>query len=257
MSSGEVNGKTVEEVRDFIHDRYEGTVYEERGIPPKTVFCLAEIRFQPEDYDGPQRYCVSYATQRADDPKEKEDFAPKCRHHGGASVTGDDVEYPDSLAEVSLTNLKHGMYASDEHLKQDFTEEDQKLYDFIMSWAETYGIEKEEDPAQYDLLQQLAVERVRAARSSKYLLEEGETDDTPVFDSQGNPYEREDVSNALSETHQRQRKLIVRIMKEMGLTPKERSRMDADSREASATEEIAEVAKSALNSEEGSYDPTT
>lgn len=256
MSSGEVDGKPAEEAEEAIREKYRGTVHEENGIPRGVVFCLAEIKKQPDDYDGPTRYCTHYCFQREDNPTDPDGFAPRCRLHGGKCLTGDDVEYPEEIFDSSDPyNLKHGMYASDEHLKEDFSDKDQELYDFIMSWADSYGIDREADPAQYDMLQQLAVERVRSARSAKYLLSEGETDDTPVFDNEGRVYEREQTSHALSEEHQRQRKLILKIMKEMGLTPKERSKMDTDQREASAAEDIASLASEALNSGDGSYNP--
>jgi hypothetical protein len=256
MSSGEVNGKTAENVSEYIEENYVGTVHEKNGIPPKAVFCLAEINKQPDDYDGPQRYCVSYSTQRAENPTEPEDFSPKCRLHGGESLTGDDVTYAEEHFESSYPpNFKHGMYSTDEHLLQFLDEKEKKLYDRIMSWAEVYGFEEEDDPASYQMLRTLAIEEVRKAKSAEYLLEEGETDDSPVFDSQGNLHEREDTTNALSEEHQKQVKLTLRLMKELGITPKERSKMDTEEREASATEDIAEIAKAALDSDSGSYDP--
>jgi phage terminase small subunit len=124
-----------------------------------------------------------------------------------------------------------------------------------MSWADAYGIDEETHPGDYDILQQLAVERVRSERSADYLLDESETQDSPVFDGQGNLVEREDVSNTLTEVHQRQRKLILKMMKELGITPKARSRMDKEEADTNASEALASIASDALSSDKGEYNP--
>jgi hypothetical protein len=255
MSSDSLTGRTVENLEEEAQTFYEESKYADRGFTFEEVYCLGEIRQQPDDYDGPQRYCFRYSIQKVDNPTEKDHIRPRCKFHGGACVHTEGTEKHLDPYNDSKKNLKHGMYATDDFLKEHFTEKDQELFDFIMSWGETYGIDSETDPAEYDLLQQLAVERVRGARSAEYLLNESETDSKPVFDGQGNLHEREATSNALSEVHQRQRKLILKIMKEMGLTPKEKSKMDKNEAEASATEALTEVASEALSSDKGSYDP--
>lgn len=256
MSSLELSGRTKSNLEQEAQDFYESSKYAERGFRFEEVYCLGEIRQQPDEYDGPQRYCFRYSIQKVDEPTEVEDIRPRCKFHGGVSNHNPSNQvYLDHSPHGTKKNLKHGMYASDEFLSEHFTDKDQELYDFIMSWADTYGIDEEENPAQYDLLQQLAVERVRSARSAEYLLDESETDDSPVFDGQGNLVERQDESNALSEVHQRQRKLILKIMKEMGLTPKERSKMDKNDAEANASDALADIASEAISSDEGSYDP--
>ena len=147
------------------------------------------------------------------------------------------------------------MYATDEHLESVFTEDDQKLYDFIMSWADSYGWpSKEEDPARYDLLEQAAIARVRVARSSKYILDEGEMDRQEVYDENGNLRVITDA-HGLSEDLRLKQKLILDIMKELGLTPKEASKMNTDEKTASATEQLAAVAAEAvLGDSERSFD---
>lgn len=254
MSSGEVNGRTKEELEAVAKDFYQNSKYNDRGFSFEEVYCLAEIRRQPEDYEGPQRYCVRYCSQKAKEPTEKEDIGPRCKFHGGNNVKLEGAE-ENLTPHETKKNLKHGMYASDDFLKEHFSENDQKLYDFIMSWAEAYGIDREENPGDYDILQQLAVERVRSERSADYLLDESETQESPVFDGQGNLIEREDVSNTLTEVHQRQRKLILKMMKELGITPKARSRMDKEEADTNASEALANIASDALSSDKGEYDP--
>jgi glycosyltransferase involved in cell wall biosynthesis len=249
MAQAEVTGYTVQELAELRHE-YLQTPKAEKGIPFETAYCLTRIGKQPEDYDGPTRYC-SNRVARLDDGGH----AHSCRFHGAnqnADGNNDNLEL--------LAALKHGMYATDEHLKEVFDEDDQKLYDFIMSWADAYGWpSKEEDPARYDLLEQAALGRVRVARSSKYILDEGEMDRQEVYDENGNLRVITDA-HGLSEDLRLKQKLILDIMKELGLTPKEASKMNTDEKTASATEQLAAVAAEAVlgggeDGEEPSFDP--
>jgi len=238
MAQREVTGGTVQELAELKHDYKQSPKYIESGVPFETAYCLTEIGKQPDDYDGPTRYCTKRVA-RTDDGGH----AYTCRFHG--AITSDQAEQ-DNLEKPGIAALKHGMYATDEHLQEVFTDDDQKLYDFIMSWAEAYGWpDKSEDPARYDLLEQLAIERVRAARSERYVLEEGEIQEQEVFDDQGQVHEIED-ENTLTEALRLQRKLILDLMKELGLTPKEQARMGAEESQANAAEQLAEVAAEAV-----------
>lgn len=249
MAQAEVTGYTVQELAELKFE-YQQTPKAEKGIPFDTAYCLPRIGKQPEDYDGPTRYC-SNRVARLDDGGH----AHSCRFHGAnqnADGNNDNLEL--------LANLRHGMYATDEHLESVFTEDDQKLYDFIMSWADAYGWpSKEEDPARYDLLEQAAIARVRVARSSKYILDEGEMDRQEVYDENGQLRVITDA-HGLSEDLRLKQKLILDIMKELGLTPKEASKMNTDEKTASATEQLAAVAAEAVlgggeDGEEPSFDP--
>lgn len=259
MSKMEVCGKLPEGVEEKFKTYYSNWSYAEMGIPAETVFCLAETS-QPDDYDGPTRYCTQTVVQLVDNPESEEDFGPRCKYHGGiVSDEKREQDVPEEFKEFQNSKpsyIKHGLDTMDEHLRELMTDDEEEVYDFIMSWAEAYGFDEEEDPAAYDMVRQLAIERVRSERSAKYILSESETDDKPVFDSQGNLVERQDISNALSEGHQRQRKLIVKMMKELGITPKERSKMDLNDADQSASEALADVAEQALNSDAGEYDPS-
>lgn len=252
----EIRGKTEEELERKAKDYYENVGISD-NIPFEIAYCLTEIpeSRQPEDYEGPQRYCTQWAERNSENAEGPEDFHSSCRMHGGAAPKQDGT--PENIEDLrenhnnKPTYIKHGMYTAEEHLKEHFTEEDQKLFDRVMSWAEAYGFE--EGTPEYDILEQTAVERVRGARSAKYVLEEQETQDSPVFDEEGNIVTHEDAENVLSEEHQRQRKLILKMMKELGLTPKERSNMDLQEAETNASEVVAEIARESL--EEGEYDP--
>ena len=254
MAQAEVTGGTVQDLAELKYEYKQSPKYIDTGVPFETAYCLVTIGKQPEDYDGPTRYCTKRVA-RTDDGGH----AYSCRFHGAntrESIPEENLEKP------GLAALTHGMYATDEHLKEAFTDSDQKLYDFIMSWADAYGWpEKSEDPARYDLLEQLAVARVRAARSEKYVLETGEIEADEIFDSESGEIKEIEQENKLTEAIRLQRKLILDIMKELGLTPKEQNRMGAEESQANAAEQLAEVAAEAVlgspdgESDEPAFDP--
>lgn len=244
MAREELTGKTERgllTLRGQYHNTPKG---QNTDIDFETAYCLTPISNQPEEYEGGQRFCANRAS-RLDDGSH----AASCNFHGGDFQNSGVEENLDKLAPT-----KHGMYSSKEHLKEVFTDDDQKLYDFIMSWADAYDWpSKEEDPSRYDDLETIAVNRVRVARSNKYILEEGELKRQEIYDENGNLYE-DDNQHALSEDIRLKRKLILDIKKELGLTPKARSRMDAEEKGASAAEQIADVASEAVMNG-GDFDP--
>jgi len=246
MAASDITGYTEKELATLEGQYYNTPKWKKTETPFDTAYCLARIGKQPDEYDGPQRYCVK-RTSRLEDGSH----AFTCNFHG--SRTSDDA---DTSQLTPLGNLKHGMYATDDHLEESFEPEDQKLYDFIMSWADAYGWPaKEDDPARYDLLEQVAIERVRVARSEKFILEEGEMDREEIYDENGNP---RTVTNphGLSEDIRLKRKLVLDVMKELGLTPKSKSSMNTDEKTASAAEQLAEVAgEVVLNGSDDGFDP--
>ena len=61
------------------------------------------------------------------------------------------------------------MYAENWRLAEDFSEADDAMFDYILSWANIYGWpDRETDPARYDLLEQFAYDRVRSLRAEEY-----------------------------------------------------------------------------------------
>lgn len=246
MASREITGKTKDGLASLRGWYYNTPKYQNEGTDFDTAYCLSRIGKQPDDYDGPQRYCVNRAA-RTDDGGH----AFTCNFHGARESDDGD---PSGLTPIG--NLKHGMYATDKHLEEVFEPEDQQLYDFIMSWAEAYGWpDKSEDPARYDLLEQVAIERVRVARSEKYILDEGEMDREEIYDENGNP---RTITNphGLSEDIRLKRKLVLDVMKELGLTPKSKNSMTTDEKTASAAEQLAEVAgEVVLSGSDGGFDP--
>lgn len=248
MAQEEITGGTAQDVAELRFKYKDTPKYKKTGVSFDTAYCLTAIGKQPDEYNGPQRYCVNRVSRLEDGG-----HAHRCRFHGGNCNADGNT---DNLEKPGLAALKHGMYATDEHLQEAFTEADQELYDFIMSWADAYGWpDKSEDPARYDILEQLAVERVRAARSEEYVLEQGEIQEQEIFDDQGQVHEIED-ENTLTEALRLQRKLILDLMKELGLTPKEQNRMGAEESKVNAVEQLAEVAAEAVvGGDDDGFDP--
>lgn len=246
MAQGEVTGEDESGLWELQHEYEQSRKYNKTGVPFETSYCLTRIGKQPEEYEGFTRYCTK-RVKRPDDGGH----APSCRFHGGSNNAENNL---DNL--TPLGSIKHGMYATDEHLEEVFTDQDQKLYDWVMSWADAYGWpSRDEDPSRYDDLEAVAINRVRIARSHKYILDEGEMDRQEIYDENGNLKVLTD-SHGLSEDNRLKRKLITDLKKELGITPKEQARQSNEERSASAAEQIAEVATEAVFGEDDNeYDP--
>lgn len=270
MASQEVTGGTAEDI-DALREEFQGSPLQvKHGISFETAYCITPIPRQPEDYDGPQRYCQrrvgkftpdEWALRWDDDYQEYDErtYKPKCRFHGGScnGLNGDNLT-------PGFANLKHGMYAEDWRLKEDFSEADQQMFDWILSWADIYGWPpQEEDPARYDLLEQFAYDRVRTLRAEEWFegVAEGSDSGTQsevefrdVRDDQGVVVGEVPVPNTLSEDLRLLRKELIDIMKELGLTPKSRGQMDLMDSKQSAAEAVGDLAAEALDSET-EFDP--
>ena len=240
MSADEVTGWTREELRQSIQDHPE-----DHDLEFHEYYCLGEIRRQPDDYYGEQRYCSKYTSLGG----EGEDRRPRCRFHDGSSDTpeGQKVQPGEALA------IKHGMYAEDANLIEDFSEADEALFEQIMSWAEEYGFE-EGSPAHVQL-ESLALSKVREMRGEVYLQENGEIVLEESFDPEtGQKTEREET-HPLKNDLRLQKQTIDKMLGSLGLTPKAESQMDLNDSGASAAEAVGEMAQNAIDSEGGGYDP--
>lgn len=259
MAAGEVTGATEEELEERREAFYSGeyTMHAEWGMDFEDVYCVSKIRRQPEDYDGPQRYCTNPAERmNPDAPRTKKPrYAPTCRNHGG--VGG--VENGRKTIEQNrdkYANMKHGYWASQESILDTLTEDEKRMYEEIMEWAEVYGFPpREEDPATWEVLQDLAIERIRTLRMHEYVSDEGEVQMREVYDNQGVVVGDYDVENTLTEPQQKQRKLLMSLQKELGLTPKERNRMNKNESQRNHAEILTEIARDALSGDEHEYDP--
>lgn len=260
MAAGEVTGADEDELQQLRLD-FLDTPIEEAGVAFETAYCLHKIGKQPEEYDGPTRWCKRRAAKLTDDEwaeeyddektrKDARAFHPSCQFHGRGH--GSEATLPD---DRGFANLKHGMYATDRRLREDFSEADEKLYEEILEWAEIYDFPtREEDPARWKLLEKLAINEVRSVRGYLYLYDEGEVQLKDIYDEQGVVVGEEPEENALSKEYRLLQSTLIDIMRELGVTPKERSKMSSQETEASAADTLAKVAEEAL-SQDNDYDP--
>lgn len=245
MASQKLTGWTKEEM---LEKKYEHPDDHEYDF--EEYYCLGKIRRQPEDYDGPQRFCKANTRKHEDGDGRYN----RCRFHNGAAGGNweKSLEAADQAGEGNVRNMKHGMYAEDENLKENWSDADEKVYNKVMNWAEDYGFD--EGSPEYMQLESLAMSKVRALRSEKYLNENGEVVEREQYDPETGQVETWEEVHDLSDNLRLKKQTILKMMKELGLTPKSRASMDESEAEAGAAEVMAEVASRALDGEE-EYDP--
>jgi hypothetical protein len=244
MASGEVTGGTAADIAD-LREGFEGTTVHSSGVDFETAYCLSEIGKQPDEYNGPQRYCEQRASKYEDD-SGKEQYAPACRFHGGRK--GCTVENLEKLA-----NMSHGYYAMQDNLLEDLTDEEERAYDEIMERGAEKGITREEDFFSWESLQSLALNIVTDRRLRMVINEEGVVRTVNEYSAQGEMLDRTDEEHHLLQISQSQRRLIEKLKENLGLTRKHRDEMDAIE-EGGTIEFLSEGMESALSDGE-EYDP--
>lgn len=221
------------------------------GKPVEEQYCLSQIPCQPEEYDGPVRFCTRQ--QLSCGPPDNY----RCKFHGGTSE-GE----PENLDK--LAPMKHGMHATREHLIEDFDDKDEALYEWIIgTWPEAYDIDIENDPnAAYDF-HRLAAEVVRAERGRGFIIEEGEVNEQERVSDEGNVVVGDDgeVVTEKSEHYlagmmQRQDNKITSLERELGITRKERQKQDSTDDAVDAIKGFANLGAAFLDKGSGDdYDP--
>lgn len=248
MAKREITGATEAEIA-AKRKSFEGSEEEWQQ-----KYCLSKIPRQPEDYDGPPRFC-----QNTDTHKLGSNY--RCKYHGGGRE--DDFE-EDTKRLTPLGNMKHGMKATRENLIADFDEKDEALYDWIMeTYPEAYDIDFEEDPSSMYDLHRLAAEIVRAERGRGYLIREGEVKEDPVRNDEGRVVIDEDgevvtekSSHYLAQMMKDQDNKITKLEKELGITRKEQMRQDtSDDAVEALTKGFTELGAAFLQRDEKDYDP--
>lgn len=257
MAAGELTGATPDEVKSLQGEYYNTPLYEDHGIPFEVAYCLTAIGKQPDEYDGPQRFCQRRASKRDDydgHPHDEAAYAPSCPFHGG---TNDAENHNDNLIHPALAAIKHGVYAKDEHLMMDFDDDEQTLYDSIVEdWPKIYDWPSEdEDPARYRLLRIAARNIVREERASDYIDDEGEVYWRAEHDEAGVEIDRNPEENPLSREYRLLWSEITNQLAELGLTPKAQQQMDKVESETNANDAIAEIAGDAIADSDQEYDP--
>jgi hypothetical protein len=259
MAAGEITGATKSELREMKVEHSDTPLFVDHDIPFERAYCLTEIGKQPDEYEGPQRYCKKRVGKKDEDDYDcgeydKGAYAISCRFHGGDIETvGHQQKH--LLEDSRIAAIKHGAHAEDEHLKMDFNEDEQRLYDDIMeNWPEIYDWPAEsEDPARYRILRRVAVNEVRAIREEDYL-DGAEVVEVEDRDEQGVVMGTHDEENPLAREYRLLMSEVTNQMKELGLTPKERQKMDTLESQADKDDALTEVASDALGGE-GDYDP--
>jgi hypothetical protein len=246
MAAGEQTGADAQELAE-MRFKYQGTPKHEAGIPFETAYCIESIGKQPDEYDGPQRYCRKRVKRYTDD-NGKERHAPSCRFHGGRKGGN-----ADRLDEPGLANLSHGYYAMEEHLLEDLSDKERRAYEKIMERGAENGITKDDDFFSWESLQSLALNIVTDRRLRKVINNEGVVKEVNEFSAQGELLDKNDEEHHLLSISQSQRRLIEKLKENLGLTRKHKDEMDAIE-EGGTIEFLSEGMESAL--EDGDdYDP--
>lgn len=245
MAKDSLTGATQDEVERLRHEWNQ----KDKDIPFEERYCLAEIPHQPEDYDGPPRYCRKMQTIEFGDNHI-------CKFHGGAGKINEDNLDP-------MGAMKHGMKAARDNLVNDFDEKDRVLYDWIVeSYADAYDLNPEDDPANAYDLHRLAAEIVRAERGRGYLMKEGEVQEDEVVSDDGLVVDQDgEVVTDKSEHYlhdmlYRQDNKITKLEKELGVTRKERQKRKSQDDAIDAVKQFSELGKTFLDRENAEdFDP--
>lgn len=231
MGSQEISGRSQEELAEMRADHtHPYLAFEE-------WYCLSRIPRQPEDYDGPQRYCVSRNTKKNG----------RCKNHGGMNKPR-----PENLEKLAA--MKHGMYATDDHLRETMNAREEELYEWVLGWPEAYGIEIDEDPSAAHDFQTLAVEIVREARGKDYILSNSEVREKGVYLPDGTCVETEELPNTLGEAMASQVRLIQKIKDSLGITRKQQAK-DENAKSANEVMDSVANAMGELVKDASAYDP--
>jgi hypothetical protein len=237
MASGEVTGGTWQDIAELKFKYERSRKYEATGIPFEVSYCLTRIGKQPEEYDGPDRFCKRRAVKGG----------KACPFHGGTK--SGTVENLDKHA-----NLKHSMYALPETIYETLTDDERALYEWVFSWPEVYGIDFEGDPASEHSFETLALEIVRQARSSDYILANTEVTTEGVYTPGGELLERKDVPNRLIKEHQSQVRMIEKIKDSLGISRKSQATQETAASANNLMDSISGVLSSMMDNTE--YDPS-
>lgn len=241
-----VTGRTaegVEERREEWNDLHPDEPFENH-------FCLAKIPNQPVDYEGPQRYCMQTSVNKIGDNYI-------CKHHGGAGRTNTEKIKDEN-------EFKHGLCATQQNLIDDFDENDWALYDWVIdSHTKYYDLRPASDPGTAYDLHRLAVEMVRAERGRSYAIENGEVEENPVKDENGQiviengKVVTEKSENALTGMLRTQDNKITKLKKELGITRKERERSEEKDVASEIIKDFTELGSSFVDPEDHEFEPNS
>lgn len=233
MANEKLTGALSEELAE-LQEEHEGS---DRNKSFEEQYCLVRIPHQPDDYEGPQRYCTRF--QLNDESV--------CYYHRY-------MRHLDPLA-----NMKHGLRALRKNLIADFSDDEREAYeDIVEVWSDYYNIE---DPAAMDTLESMAVEIVREVRADAVAqehreagnyIDDGMTRLKEEFGPEGeSAYDH--VSDHIIDIRQRTRRLIEKLKDNLGITRKHQDTMDAETSKTETLDAISESMSDSLAG--GEYNP--
>lgn len=239
MAFGEVTGATLAELCQMKQEFLKTPLCDD--LPFDEAFCLTRIGKQPEEYDGPQRYCKNRAATRDDGSK-----AVSCRFHGGCGAGDIDP----------LANMSHGFFLNQQHLMENLRDYERDFYEEVLyEWPEKYGIDVESDPSALEDLHSLALAIVRDHRANDEIDRAGLTVHRSQYNAEGVEVGTEPEAHYLIDKEQAQRKLVMKMKDELGITRKHRDEMDSNEDASQTVAGLVEGMKDALDSDDHDYDP--
>jgi hypothetical protein len=234
MAKHSVTGKTEEQLRGIRQEFSESN--KAKWYEFEDWYCLSKIPRQPEDYDGPRRYCVSTSLTKLG----------RCKYHGGKSEL-----HPENLDRYA--NLKHSMTALRSTIINTMDDGEMILYDAITKeWPTVYDIDTSDDPDAAYNFHILAIEIIRNERAAGWVLKQGERGERRVFSPIGEEY-TEDIPHYLAEALARNRGVVMRLEDNLGISRKARLRREDSADANDVVKGFAEIGKALLGDSE--YDP--
>lgn len=235
MAKLEITGASPEELED-LREEYRETPQAARGVPFGDAYCLTKIQNQPDDYDGPERFCKTRTMNGRDD---------YCQFH----------EHYENLSPTA--NMTHGVTALRKHLVESFSEAEQEAYHEIREeWVDYYDLEA---PGDIDTVESMAVSIIREFRADMVIEGGDGATDTPlttirnVFGPEGELVDQEDVPHYLLEERRSIRRLIERCKENLDITRKRRNKHEVEQDKSGQLEAISKSVDEAI--EGGEYDP--
>lgn len=240
MALGEITGATVAGITGLRSDFLKTPL--SRQLSFEEAYCLTRIGKQPEEYDGPTRYCQNRAATQDDGTK-----AVSCRFHGGAGSGSIDP----------LANMSHGFFVNSANLEDTLEDFELEFYEEVMyEWPDKYGIDFEADPSAAEDLHALAQAIIRDERANAELNRNRDlTVHRSQYDAQGIEVGTEPDAHYLIDKEQSQRRLVMKMKDELGISRKHRDVMDSTEDATDAVSGLVEGMRSALDKEEHDYDP--
>lgn len=235
MAKREVSGRPATSAHepdlDDLEAEYEDTPKARSGVPFEEAYCLTNIQRQPEEYDGPNRFC----TRRT--AKDSDRFCPVHAHYKHLSKTA---------------NMKHGVRALREHLLDDFDAKEQEAYRIITEeWPEYYD---RVDPSSTEDFHTMAIEIVREVRADAIIQDEGLTHMSDVY-HEDQVVGQEEQSHYMLSERRAIRSEIGKIKDRLGITPRHLDRMDAEEERSESLSGLRDKMNENIDVDEGSFDP--